>query len=283
MANKILVLDDQKSIRQDLEKFLSQQGFTVYTAGTIEKATNKIQTEKVDFALIDLKIDFRHEYGGKEVIRELNKRQPQAGIIIVTAYEQDDELKKELSDVEYVGFVYKGGKQNFIEAVIETLKNAKKQPEPKKCFVIMPFSSTQKCNADQWNEVYMNTIECAVKTSGFNYKCYKIDLNIGNIIVGILENLYNADVVIADLTDRNPNVYYELGVRHALKDSTLLITQSLDDVPFDLRHNAVIVYDWKTKNGRKVFCKKVKNALQEIENGGRYTVSPVREYLGLTK
>jgi hypothetical protein len=51
-----------------------------------------------------------------------------------------------------------------------------------------------------------------------------------------------ARIVIAELTGRNPNVLYELGLTHVLRKPAILIVQSMDDVPFDLRHLRCIVY-----------------------------------------
>jgi hypothetical protein len=59
--------------------------------------------------------------------------------------------------------------------------------------------------------------------------------------------LNQADVVLADLTDMNPNVFYELGVRHTLKNRTILVSQSWDDVPSDLRQYGVIIYNTTPK------------------------------------
>lgn len=63
----------------------------------------------------------------------------------------------------------------------------------------------------------------------------------------ILERIYrqieNADFIIADMTGRNPNVFYEVGFAHAREKLVTLLTQSADDIPFDLRHHRHIVYD----------------------------------------
>ena len=45
------------------------------------------------------------------------------------------------------------------------------------------------------------------------------------------------------MTDRNPNVFYELGIAHALQKEVVLITQDINDVPFDLRHFRCVVYE----------------------------------------
>lgn len=63
---------------------------------------------------------------------------------------------------------------------------------------------------------------------------------------GILERIYNqidvADLIIADMTGRNPNVFYEVGYAHAKNKLCVLLTKTADDIPFDLKHHRHIVY-----------------------------------------
>lgn len=62
------------------------------------------------------------------------------------------------------------------------------------------------------------------------------------IMEEIWETIEKSRLVIADLTTKNPNVFYEVGIAHALGKAVILLTQSLDDVPFDLRHIRCIIY-----------------------------------------
>ncbi len=64
----------------------------------------------------------------------------------------------------------------------------------------------------------------------------------GPIIADVLDSIRKADYLIADLTSRNPNVFYELGVAHELGKPVILLTQSADDVPFDVKHQRYIEY-----------------------------------------
>ena len=64
----------------------------------------------------------------------------------------------------------------------------------------------------------------------------------GVVIDDVLNLIKNADYLIADLTGRNPNVYYELGFAHSQKKKVVMITQSIGDVPFDLRNQRMIEY-----------------------------------------
>lgn len=62
----------------------------------------------------------------------------------------------------------------------------------------------------------------------------------------ILQRIYNqiakADVVVADMSGKNPNVFYEVGYAHALGKDVILLTQKAEDIPFDLKHHHHVVY-----------------------------------------
>jgi hypothetical protein len=92
--------------------------------------------------------------------------------------------------------------------------------------------------------------------------------------------LNQADVVLADLTDMNPNVFYELGVRHTLKNRTILVSQSLDFIPSDLRQYGIIIYD-TTPKGVVEYKKKINNLLKDIREDPDRSDNPVSDYLHL--
>ena len=56
-----------------------------------------------------------------------------------------------------------------------------------------------------------------------------------NVLKDIVEGIATADVIIADLTGLNANVFYELGLAHAMNKKVIIITQAIDDLPFDIR------------------------------------------------
>lgn len=113
----------------------------------------------------------------------------------------------------------------------ETLSTA---PKPF-VFVLMPF-------AEDFDDIYKLGIKEAAKEVGAYAE--RVDEQI--FTEGILERIFNqiskADVIIADMTGKNPNVFYEVGYAHALGKIVLLLTQKADDIPFDLKHKQHIVY-----------------------------------------
>ena len=79
--------------------------------------------------------------------------------------------------------------------------------------------------------------------SGF--KCVRSDElqhNAGMMDV-VYENIKSAHIVVADMTGRNPNVFYEVGYAHALGKDVVLLAQRAEDLPFDLRGFNHIVYE----------------------------------------
>lgn len=64
----------------------------------------------------------------------------------------------------------------------------------------------------------------------------------GAIMSQVVEEMCKAEIVIADLTDQNANVFYEMGIGHAIREDMILLTQDVDSVPFDLRHLRLIQY-----------------------------------------
>ena len=85
--------------------------------------------------------------------------------------------------------------------------------------------------------------------------------------------------MLVDLTDNNPNVFYELGVRHALKHKTILVAQDRSQIPFDLQPYANHIYDWKTKNDRADFARRITELLIEIDENPDRPDNPVSDFL----
>jgi hypothetical protein len=129
------------------------------------------------------------------------------------------------------------------------------------CFVMQPFA---KPLGSYYEQIYKPAIEKA----GLNPVRADADIfATGKIIDQVWRGIINAKVLVAELTGRNPNVFYELGLAHALKKPVVLISASEEDVPFDLQHIRIIYYDvtdpfW----GTKLIDKVAENILSAINN-----------------
>ena len=145
------------------------------------------------------------------------------------------------------------------------------------CFVIMPFSSSATCTEAEWTQIFEEVIKPAIEAA--SYDCRRSTATRGNLIKGIIQDLDASWVVLADLTDRNPNVFYELGVRHALRDRTILIAQNRGDIPFDLQSYANHVYDWRTGQGKARFAEQIKALLEDVDRDPNRSDNPVSDFL----
>ncbi|MDA8347073.1 MAG: hypothetical protein M0Z66_16665 [Thermaerobacter sp.] len=94
----------------------------------------------------------------------------------------------------------------------------------------------------------------------------------------IVRELRDADVVVADLTDRNANVFYELGIRHSLKNRTVLIAQNIEDVPSDLRQYGIIVYG-RGPGEITRFKAEMRNQLRATLGTAERSDNPVSDFL----
>jgi hypothetical protein len=94
----------------------------------------------------------------------------------------------------------------------------------------------------EFETIYSEIIRPSLERAG--YSVYRADslINQQNILKDIIRNIHAANLIVAELTALNPNVFYELGIAHALRKSTVLLTQSVEELPFDLRSYRVIDY-----------------------------------------
>jgi hypothetical protein len=125
-----------------------------------------------------------------------------------------------------------------------------------RCFVVMPFED------EDLQIVYEDYVKPAL-VDGCNLLCERGDDVFGSDVImdDILKSIENADVVLADLTGKNANVFYEVGICHTLRKQVILLAQSADDVPFDLRHRRVLIYDYSPRG-----CKRLESKLKERMN-----------------
>ena len=133
-------------------------------------------------------------------------------------------------------------------------RNAKIPIEKNRCFFIMPF-------ADDFDIVY-GELKSLLGKDG--YVCTRVDEIAGStpIINKILTELLKAQFIIVDLTNCNPNVFYELGIAHTFKDAEniFLLKQKGASVPFDITHLTYMEYE---KDNLKYLAALLKQSLQK--------------------
>lgn len=130
------------------------------------------------------------------------------------------------------------------------------------CFVMMPFG--------EWFDRYYQEIYVpAIRDAGFEPVRADELFTTGSVVEQIWEEIVKAKLLLADLSGKNPNVFYELGLAHAGVKPVIFTASRVEDVPFDLRHLRVIIYevqepDWGAQL-RKSITDYLRNAAREPE------------------
>ncbi len=139
-----------------------------------------------------------------------------------------------------------------------------------KAFVLMPFE-------EEFENIYDYLIHDPLSKAGYEVKRADDILSQRNIMEDIVQSISGSDLIIADLSTANPNVYYELGLAHAFKKKVILLAQEIKEVPFDLQSYRVISYSThftKMNNARQEFQKYIEGVRTgEIQFG-----SPVIDF-----
>ena len=125
------------------------------------------------------------------------------------------------------------------------------------CFVLMPFG-------EWFDRYYVEIYVPALKDAGFEPVRADSLFTSGSVMEQICDQIQKSKVLLAELTGKNPNVFYEMGVAHALQKPVVFVSGNIDDVPFDVRHLRVVIYDvrepkWDEKL-RKQITAYIKNA-----------------------
>lgn len=150
----------------------------------------------------------------------------------------------------------------------------------KKCFVITPIGP----NGSPIRRKIDGVIECAIRPALENK--YEVivsheEKNSGSIKSNIIKNIYECDLVIANLTTQNPNVMYEVALRHAVAKPIIHITENLDDLHFDINDHRTIEYRDDMK-GVIELREQIISLLSSIENSNERISNPIVDSLGKT-
>ena len=145
-------------------------------------------------------------------------------------------------------------KEEFVCFKTGSRCNVRIQEDPNLVYVLMPLDP-------EYDNFYIFGVQEVVQRLGL--ECRRADEVIHNrdiMCVGVCQNIRGARCIVADVSGQNSNVFYELGLSHGFQKPVILITQTLEDVPFDLRALNVIEY----KGAISVLRKELESSLKEI-------------------
>ena len=142
---------------------------------------------------------------------------------------------------------------------------AKKQQAKKRqrCFVIMPFSkTTEQHTKTYWTNHFERFLKPLIEENP-DLEAHRSKPMRGDMLMEIIRYLVVSPVVVADLTDHNPNVYWELGVRQSFKHGTVTIAEAETPLPFDIGGKGTLFYHSKDHLEMENFRKDFKEAIQD--------------------
>lgn len=142
----------------------------------------------------------------------------------------------------------------------------------------MPFSDTHSKSKEKWAKTYDNVFKPIIE--GCGYVCKRSELENGSFTKKIVRELKDSFIVLADITDFNSNVMWELGVRHALSKRTIMVALSgfISQIPSDIKNYGVIPYEQDVTE-YKDFKEKIENLLKKNATNPEESDSPVFDTL----
>jgi len=149
-----------------------------------------------------------------------------------------------------------------------------KDKKEKTCFVIMPIGP-EASSIRRASDGLLDAVITPVITS----LDYKIDVahrisTSGSITKQVIQHLLDADLVVANLTGLNPNVMYELAVRHAKRLPVISVAESGTKLPFDIADERTIFYD-DDMTGVEILKPKLKKAVEAIHSDKEKPDNPI--------
>jgi len=150
------------------------------------------------------------------------------------------------------------------------MRNSRKS-EKLNAFILMPFGQ-------EFDDIYNKLIKIPLEEIGFNVNRADSISNQQNILKDIIREIDKADLIVADLTNANTNVFYELGISHTLQRPTILIAQSHDGIPFDLRSYRVIKYSIRFSEAPQLISELRKMGEKVKERKFKYG-NPISDFL----
>jgi len=148
-------------------------------------------------------------------------------------------------------------------------------PTPPLCFVIGPIGKEGSPERKHADLLLNSVIKQVLEADGFGYKVKRADEDADPGMIGdsMISDIIHADLVVVDLTDLNPNAFYELGIRHSTEKPTIHIARAGTILPFDnAAHRTIFVDlgDWhSTEAGRSylaAFARAIKEPGYKVSN-----------------
>lgn len=152
---------------------------------------------------------------------------------------------------------------------------------PKTAFVIMPIKKEETDEHEHFLTIYSKYVKPIL--GEFQYEIIRVDEDIvpGPIDKKLVNYLATSDLVIADLSTLNPNVFYELGIRHALKakGTILIVDDSITPhIPFNVHNYTTIHFNQEAKGLGKLM-EKLRKTIKELQTSNITSDNPIYDWI----
>ena len=154
-------------------------------------------------------------------------------------------------------------------------KDKEKEKEPRTCFVIAPIGKDGSDVRVRSGQVLKHIISPAAKECG--YEAVRADQisEPGLITSQVIQHVVEDPLVIADLTGWNPNVFYELALRHAVKKPVVQIIHAADAIPFDIAASRTIHVDHHDLDSAARAKEEIIRQIHSVEKNPAYVDTPI--------
>jgi hypothetical protein len=155
------------------------------------------------------------------------------------------------------------------------------KPDNKICFVISPIGEEDSETRKRSDTVLKHIICAAVEQVGYDViRADKIS-EPGIITTQIIQYIVDSSLVIADLTERNPNVFYELALRHAIRKPLVQLIKKGEPIPFDVAATRIIQFDIHDLDSVDYAKSEIISQVKTIEAGNSDMHNPISVSLDL--
>ena len=151
------------------------------------------------------------------------------------------------------------------------------------CFVVSPIGDENSSERKKADQLLGNIVRPVLEDKGYVVTRADQIHDPGTISKQVIEHLVTADVVIADMTGHNPNVFYELAVRHAAKMPVVHMIEKGETIPFDVAPQRAIFYELALDGAEdaKTALRKMLEAIQNSDEGGESPLSNALDRIAL--
>jgi hypothetical protein len=160
-------------------------------------------------------------------------------------------------------------------------EKGKPMSEPKACFVIAPIGEPESDTRKRSDQVLKHIIAPAVEACG--YKAVRADQidKPGIITSQVIQRGVGDPLVVADLSETNPNVFYELAIRHAIRKPLVQIIRKGDRIPFDVAGTRTIQVDHHDLDSVEAAKKEIRDQIKAVESDEAKMETPISVSLDL--